>query len=699
MAKIQHKRSLVTEADNTAKKPLPGQTEYGELCVNYNAGDPSLFIKDSSNVIRKVGGSLDVNLDGNVENLDFDLAYVPDPDKGTINATNATSGDVIATVDLPLADATNAGLFKVGVHSDFFLRLDGSNDQDISSDLQFPLGFGVTGESTFTGITTHENGVRVTGGPQADGNIIGNADGSLVLNSSNRITLTSAADAGTGISIRVNNLDKTANVIGLGITTGQTGRTANTTLNQVYSNLDTDYGSNAYAYVARSTATHTAADVNITGYYTALNESDAPNGDVFAFVSAGDAPSKFGGLTEHAGGVSVTGKFDGISSGGVFDYTSGSGVRIRNFENGSNLLLRPDKNVIKAPAINDSIGLQSFVTIPDGTTLTAYEGFRSAPSAESGSGTITNLTGFNAIKSNTLTGGIIKGYGAASSLTDGTTASYGFWSDIGTGTTGNNYNFYAAGTAPNYFRGFLTVGSDPDLVPANATSGTGLQVRPEAIVMARQSNTPTDPLMLLNRISTSDTANYIHFNLNGAFIDSIRADGAGNVMFGSTSDYRTKENIVDLPSAVDVIKGLRPVNFNYTWASGKTRPGFIAHEVAETFPVAVVGEKDGEEAIGTLADYDGTQLETNVTEPEELTYEEQVEVTPYVAADPDNDVEEQEATYTTVTRTKTWTATGTQPVYQGVDQTKLIPLLTKALQEALDKIETLETRLSDAGIA
>ena len=75
---------------------------------------PSLFIKDSNNVIRKVGGNLDVNLDGNVENLDFDLAYVVDPNKGTINATNATSGDVIATVDLPLADETNAGLFKVG---------------------------------------------------------------------------------------------------------------------------------------------------------------------------------------------------------------------------------------------------------------------------------------------------------------------------------------------------------------------------------------------------------------------------------------------------------------------------------------------------------------------------------------------------------------------------------------------------------
>ena len=222
--------------------------------------------------------------------------------------------------------------------------------------------------------------------------------------------------------------------------------------------------------------------------------------------------------------------------------------------------------------------------------------------------------------------------------------------------------------------------------------------------MARQSNTASDPLMLLNRISTSTTANFIHFNLNGSFIDSIRADGAGNIMIGSTSDYRTKENIVDLPSAIDTIKALRPVNFNYTWAPGKTRPGFVAHEVNEVLPVAVVGEKDEEQAIGTVIDYDGTELETNVTEPSDLTYEEQVEATPYVAAvaatyDEEGneltaEVPEVEATYTTVTRTKTWTATGTQPVYQGVDQTKLIPLLTKALQEALTEIDSLKTRIS-----
>ena len=39
------------------------------------------------------------------------------------------------------------------------------------------------------------------------------------------------------------------------------------------------------------------------------------------------------------------------------------------------------------------------------------------------------------------------------------------------------------------------------------------------------------------------------------------------------------------------------------------------------------------------------------------------------------------------------------PVYQGIDQAKLVPLLTAALQEAVTKIEVLETRLNNAGIA
>ena len=51
--KIQLKRSNVLEG-GAAKTPTAGQMEYGELAVNYNVGDPALFIKDSSNNIVRV---------------------------------------------------------------------------------------------------------------------------------------------------------------------------------------------------------------------------------------------------------------------------------------------------------------------------------------------------------------------------------------------------------------------------------------------------------------------------------------------------------------------------------------------------------------------------------------------------------------------------------------------------------------------
>lgn len=51
--KIQLKRSNVL-AGGTAKAPTVSQTEYGELCVNYNAADPVIFIKDSNNQIIRL---------------------------------------------------------------------------------------------------------------------------------------------------------------------------------------------------------------------------------------------------------------------------------------------------------------------------------------------------------------------------------------------------------------------------------------------------------------------------------------------------------------------------------------------------------------------------------------------------------------------------------------------------------------------
>lgn len=54
--KLQLKRSNVLEL-GAAKEPTSAQMEYGELAVNYNDGDPALFIKDSADNIIRIGGA------------------------------------------------------------------------------------------------------------------------------------------------------------------------------------------------------------------------------------------------------------------------------------------------------------------------------------------------------------------------------------------------------------------------------------------------------------------------------------------------------------------------------------------------------------------------------------------------------------------------------------------------------------------
>jgi hypothetical protein len=54
--KLQLKRSAVLDG-GSAKEPTAAQVEYGELCVNYNEGDPALFIKNSLDQIIRIAGA------------------------------------------------------------------------------------------------------------------------------------------------------------------------------------------------------------------------------------------------------------------------------------------------------------------------------------------------------------------------------------------------------------------------------------------------------------------------------------------------------------------------------------------------------------------------------------------------------------------------------------------------------------------
>jgi hypothetical protein len=108
---------------------------------------------------------------------------------------------------------------------------------------------------------------------------------------------------------------------------------------------------------------------------------------------------------------------------------------------------------------------------------------------------------------------------------------------------------------------------------------------------------------------------------------------------------------------------LNPKRFNFINDESNTLvDGFLAHEVQSVVPEAVVGERDA-------------------TKEEEYTVAEAI---PEVR-DEDGNVTEQEVPAVMGTRTV--------DSYQGIDQSKLVPLLVASLQEALAEIETLKTRV------
>lgn len=147
------------------------------------------------------------------------------------------------------------------------------------------------------------------------------------------------------------------------------------------------------------------------------------------------------------------------------------------------------------------------------------------------------------------------------------------------------------------------------------------------------------------------------------FVGSITTNFS-NTSFNTGSDYRLKENIINLTGAIDRVKQLQPRRFNFIKDPGNTVDGFVAHEAQTVVPESITGTKDEVADFGNVLDQDNVVIESDVRQPEEL---------------PEGE---------------TWVKTGTKPVYQAIDQSKLVPLLTAALQEAIIKIETLETKVA-----
>jgi hypothetical protein len=127
-------------------------------------------------------------------------------------------------------------------------------------------------------------------------------------------------------------------------------------------------------------------------------------------------------------------------------------------------------------------------------------------------------------------------------------------------------------------------------------------------------------------------SNAVFFFNNGATVGSI-STSSSSTSYNTSSDYRLKENVVPLTGAVNRLNQLQVHRFNFIADPDKIVDGFIAHEAQAVVPECVTGTKDEVDADGN-------------------------------------------------------------PVYQGIDQSKLVPLLTAALREAMERIETLEAKVA-----
>jgi hypothetical protein len=208
-------------------------------------------------------------------------------------------------------------------------------------------------------------------------------------------------------------------------------------------------------------------------------------------------------------------------------------------------------------------------------TLGTAAHFLADPPAKGAGSTITNQMGFY----------------AESTLTTATN-NFGFYSNIA--SAANRWNFYAAGTAQNYFAGNTGIANTPSpdytlAVGQSANNKTTLglfstgsgDVGQRALVISKYDNNST----------TSQIFVQFAINNNGIASGQINANGANSAAFGTWSDVRLKENIVDLPPQLANICALRPVEFDYK--TGGHQIGFIAQEMQKVYADAVGENKDG----------------------------------------------------------------------------------------------------------
>ena len=361
--------------------------------------------------------------------------------------------------------------------------------------------------------------------------------------------------------------------------------------------------------------------------------------------------------------------------------------------------------------VDNGAGTRLYIGLSNNIYADAYEHIWRSPSGATermrvdASG---NLLVGKTSTSTSVVGSAIYNYGTVAATRDGSHAL-----DLGRNSSDGNIAIFrkdgttvgSIGTNSGYMVIGSPVGTDAHLLignglihPATSTGGSkdnaidigGSSNRFKDLYLSGNATHGTTPSSSASGVFTeavgrttysrgSGTGGFSHLkfiNGNGT-VGTVTTSGSATA-YNTSSDYRLKENVTGITDGIERVKQLKPSRFNFISDPEKTVDGFIAHESQTVVPESVtfISEKDAmrdEEYEVTPAVYEDV-------------------VIPAVLDDDGNEIEAER----TEERLVTEAVAGTRsvPDYQGIDQSKLVPLLTAALQEAIAKIETLEQRIT-----
>jgi hypothetical protein len=180
------------------------------------------------------------------------------------------------------------------------------------------------------------------------------------------------------------------------------------------------------------------------------------------------------------------------------------------------------------------------------------------------------------------------------------------------------------------------------------------------------------PLTINRSDANNNSLHLLGFHRNGSTCGNITGTNSAT-SYNTSSDYRLKENVDYNFDATTRLKQLKPARFNFIADETNTLvDGFLAHEVSNIVPEAISGTKDAmhpevlyaDKVLYTAEDElpEGINIGDTKTPADELPKGKNF-----------GDVKEV-----------------AKPNHQGIDQSKLVPLLVKTIQELEARIKTLE---------